>query len=76
MSNDDTTDDGDSGGKRKFKVPVKGLRGGTDHITVNAESSDQAFEKAEEKAQRSKPIEPPVTAIEAYDTVNGVTHRR
>ena len=70
-------DDGqDSGGKREYKVPVKGLRGGTDHVTVNAETTDQAFEKAEEKAQRSKPIVPPVTAIEAYDTVNGVTHRR
>ena len=63
-------------GKRKYKVPLKGLRGGTDTITLNAETADQAFKKAEEKAQRSKPIEPPVTAIEAYDTVTGVTHRR
>lgn len=64
-----------NGGKRKFKVPIKGYRGETDTISVYAKTSDQAFEKAEEKAER-RCIKTPVTAIEARDTVNRVTHRR
>lgn len=61
--------------ERQFEVAVEGSRANSDHINVDAETADQAFEKAKKKAQRSRyDVETPINAIEAYDTDNGVTH--
>lgn len=62
--------------KREFEVGVEGFDGDFEHITVEAESPEEAYDKAVDEVQGSIffDLEDPVHAYQAYELEKGVTH--
>ena len=60
--------------KRDYEVGVEGMGGDYEHVQVDADSPEEAFEKGEKNYSRD--LEEPVNAYQAFEIGAGVTHQR
>lgn len=60
----------------EYEVGVEGMSGDYEHIVVKACSPEEAYRKAEKKADNSMHynLSTPVNAYQAFDIEAGVTH--